>query len=114
MAAAKATFTLWRGTSPTLQFFVKDAAGNVVDVSGWAGMFTMRKTAAAADQPALQQASVIGSASAGRLDVPLTKAQTLLVASGEYEFTYERTNAGSEEVVTEGMVRVRLDILNAA
>lgn len=115
MGPAKVDFTIWRGTAPTLLFGpVLDRNGEVLDVTGWTGKFVMREAETSPDPVALEADSAVVSPPAnGYLQVPLSKTQTLaLKAKTTYDFGFMRTNAGAEDLLTEGRVTVRFNILN--
>lgn len=115
MAAIRQDHTLWRGTSPTIAFSVVDDDGVAVDVTGWTAVYTLRLHASDPDPAALSIAGAIfGAPAAGVFRVAITKAQLLALAAGNYQFSFERTNSGNEDVLAFGVATLRLDIRNAA
>lgn len=114
MAAIRQDFILWRGTTQTVEFSVIDDNGNAVDITSWTGALTLRLHSSDADPAAFSKAGAIyGSPGNGKFRVPITKAESLTVAAGRYQHTFERTNAGSEDVCAFGIATVRLDLVNA-
>jgi hypothetical protein len=115
MDAIRQDHTLWRGTSPTLEFSVVDEDGNAVNIAGWTAAYTLRQYASAPDPPTLSKAgSIFGPSTDGKFRVSPTRAELLAVAAGRYQFTFERTNVGSEDVLAYGVTTVRLDVVNPA
>lgn len=85
-----------------------DGTGTVVDISGWALQFTLRKKAGDPDtgqSPLLQVAGVVVSGIAGTYTVSLTSAQTKLPA-GNYDYDIWRTTTGSETSMAHGIFTI--------
>lgn len=112
--AAVRNFTLYRGTAPTLKVGpIKDEVGATVDVTGWVTQLTVRTSDIAADPVFFSKAGAVQSpGTAGIITVALTKANTLTFAKRDYEYSIERTDVGVENLITIGIITVKLDILN--
>lgn len=108
---ANDNFTIWRGTAPTLVFTLTTVPDG--GVAGWTTSFTMRLKDTSADPVYFQKAGSISDAALGVFHVALTKAETLALAVRGYQFSFERTDAGFEDLLSIGHVTVRYDVKNA-
>lgn len=111
--AADKDFVLYRGSAPTLRFTMTTNGS----VATWTTKLTLRARADGPDPPALSKAGTIadvGSVSTpGVFTVALTKAETLALEARRYAYSFEREDAGFEDVLTIGVGDVRYDIKNA-
>jgi hypothetical protein len=83
-----------------------DGSGVVVNITGWAIQFTLRKKAGDPDtgqSPLLQVSGVIVSGSAGTYTISLTSAQTKSIPAGAYDYDIWRTTTGSETQMAHGI-----------
>lgn len=108
--------TVYRGPAKTLRFMVQDAAGNVVNVAGWTTRFTARTIPSAPDPPAIGPLPgvVLGDGSLGEIDVLLSSAQTLALATQQYTYSFERIDSGFEDLLSIATMTVKYDILHPA
>lgn len=114
MDAIRQDFTMWRGATTTVEFAVQNADGTPTNVAGWTAVLTLRVHNSDPDPAALSQAGAIfGAPTDGIFHITISKAASLGVAAGRYAFTFERSNAGNEDVLTYGTATVRLDLVNA-
>lgn len=100
------SFTLWRGVAVTLRFTLETAE----DVTGWTTQFVLRREAGSTTALLTKAGATIDAVN-GVFDVALTKAETLALSTGDYVFAFGRTNAGSEDLLTEGAVTVKYSVL---
>lgn len=113
MAAIRQDFTIWRGAPEPLEFTVTDDDGNPVDIAGWTAVLTLRAHSSDPDPPAFSKAGQIsGVTTDGVFRVTPTKAESLTIPAGRYQHTFERSNSGSERVLTYGVATVRYDLVN--
>src|SRR3990170_2481179 len=91
-----------KGEDVTLQLTVKDAAGVVVNVTGWAASFgvgALTKTGSVVDGPN------------GRIDITLLDDDTNTLTVGSFPYDVKRTDAGFETVLAYGTLRVLQNVL---
>jgi hypothetical protein len=106
--------TRYRGANWLLRFTVKSGTGAIQNVASWTTKLTLRKTATTPDPVTLQvSGAVVSDGSAGQIDVTVTKTQSLALQARDYVYSFERTNAGAEDVLTIGTITVAYDILTA-
>ena len=109
--AERANFEIFRGTAVTLRFQLTtpEAAPNYV--TGWETLFTAKTK----DTNANTILSVVGSLSTatnalrlGIFDVALSVANTNALLDGrKYAYSFRRTNAGAEDLLTLGEMTAR-------
>lgn len=92
---------IFRATAPTLRFTLLTPQ----DVTGWTTQLIIRRGRDGAALLTVTGNTV--SVGTGVFTAALTKAQTLSLASGDYYFTFQRTNTGSEDLLAHGALTVR-------
>ena len=98
-----ANFELISNTAPTLRFSLVIPE----DVTGWTTTFVAKRKATDANA-ALSVNGVIADANAGIFDVGLSTALLANLTPGTYVYTFRRTNAGAEDVLTTGNFTLKL------
>ena len=111
--AERVNFLVYRGDDRLVRFTMTTNG----TVAGWTTQLTVRRTPASADPPVLVVAGAIvdgGSVSTpGVFEVLLTKAQLIALQARDHAYSFKRTDAGAAEMLTEGTMTVKADILNA-
>lgn len=104
--------TVYRGTSKSLRFLVRESDNSTTDITGWSVMFTVRAREVDGDPPVFNQsASIVTPATNGELLVTLSRAQTLTLKAGKnYACSVFRTNGGVEELIGIGTLYVKNSI----
>lgn len=104
--------TIYRGTSKSLRFLVRENDGSVTDVTGWSLKFTVRAREVDSDPPVFNQSvSLVTPPTKGELLVTLTREQTLQLKAGKnYTCSVFRTDAGVEELIGLGTLYVKNSI----
>lgn len=103
-----ADFVLHRG-SDTKIWFTGTANGSV---AGWSTEFNLFESEYAATAALTIAGAIedVGSAGTpGVFSATVTKAQSVTLRAKPYFFSFKRTNAGAESVITEGRALVRFD-----
>ncbi|HYM24440.1 MAG TPA: hypothetical protein VEU08_14590 [Vicinamibacterales bacterium] len=96
----------YRGEAVTLAFTMTP----VTDITGWTITFTLKRNQTD-PTPILTIAAVITNGPNGTFTVSLTKAQTNMQA-GTYQYDIQRTDAGSEAVLSIGTFTITQEVLN--
>lgn len=104
--------TVYRGTTKSLRFLIRESDGTVTDITGWSLTFTARLREVDADPPAINQSiSITPPATNGEVLVTLTRAQTLALKAGKnYTCSVFRTDSGAEELIGIGLLYVKNSI----
>jgi hypothetical protein len=91
----------------------KDAAGAIINITGWTIIATGRKKATAEDPPAFEKTCPVVSGVAGTYKIPFTPAQSNALPqlpADPYEHKYQvdvwRTDLGYEHVMGKGTIKV--------
>lgn len=103
-------FPVYRGTAPTLRFTLNPLVP--AGIAGWTTRFTARKKASDPDPLVLDLPGTVSDASACVIDVPISKAQTLILLAGTYDVSLMRTDAGFEDELSAGVMTVFLNVLD--
>lgn len=100
--------TLWKGEAPTLTFTLSP----VVDATLWTVTFTVKRRAT--DAAALVSiGGTITSGPSGIFTIALTSVQTkTTLGVGLFAYDVQRTNAGSENVLSVGRLVIKQESLN--
>lgn len=80
----------------------------VEDITGWTIVFTLRTVIG--NPVLLSIAAAIVNAAAGKFRVTITAAQTDSLATGDYAYDVQRTDAGNETVLSIGTFTVLPDV----
>lgn len=111
---SKQDFTLYRGVKRVLRLTMT-ANGSV---AGWTTRFSVRRASTAEDPLLLDLAGTISDAGSpttpGVFLVTITKAESLTLDAAIHVFSFERTDVGSENLLTIGKMTVKNDVRNAA
>jgi hypothetical protein len=109
--AATNNLTVYKGETVTQPFaHVVEDTTTPVNITGWTIAFTLRYRAT--DVAALLTVSgQIVSGPAGTYTVSLTHAQTVGLAAGVYAYDIQRTDVGSEAVMSIGRFTVTQEVL---
>lgn len=110
MTSTDQDFTLVAGNNPTLSFTVRDADGNVLNLTGataaWS-MWAVAATAAAIDKATGGDGITIPTPASGVVLVALDEADSLSLAQGLYLHQLEITDAaGKIHTASRGRVTV--------
>lgn len=100
--------TLWKGEAPTLSFQLSPS----VDATLWTGTLTVKRKAT--DAAALLSVAVtITDGPNGRFTAALTSTQTkTTLGVGVFAYDIQRTNSGSETVLSVGRLVIKQESLN--
>lgn len=100
----------YRGEAYSITDTVRNTAGTAVAITGWALAFTVRSDFDS-DTVLLSKTTgsgiTITSGSGGVMTITITAANTLALAAGEYVYDVQRTDSGSEALLTIGTLRVK-------
>jgi hypothetical protein len=109
--SATNSITIYKGESIVQPFtHVIEGTTTPVNITGWTITFTLKRKAT--DTSALLTATAqIVSGSAGTYTISLTHAQTAALYAGTYAYDIQRTDTGSEAVISIGIFSVSQEVL---
>ena len=104
--AQKNNISIYKGEATQLAFTMTPTT----DITGWTLTFSLKPNAS--DPTAsLTIAGAITNAAAGTFTITISHAQTGGLASGTYAYDVQRTNSGSETVLSIGVITVNQEVL---
>lgn len=100
---------LFNGEDRTLQFKLYDAAGAVLDITGWTIEFLLGDTSTT---PLLTKAVSVTSGAAGECETAaITPAELTALTSGTKRYALRRTDSGEAIVIQRGSVPVEITLI---
>ena len=97
-------FEIYAGEDRTLSLVARDAANDILSLSGATLAFRLSKTAG--ESATVSATGSIVSASAGTFTVALTDSQTD-IAAGDYVYHVRATISGTDTLCSRGTIRVQ-------
>jgi hypothetical protein len=109
--SATNNLTIYKGEAVIQPFtHVLEGTTTPVNITGWTITFTLKRKST--DTAALLTVTgAVVSGSAGTYTISLTHAQTAALYAGTYTYDIQRTDAGSEAVISIGTFTVSQEVL---
>ena len=109
--AAQNDITIYKGEDVVQPFHqVVEGTTTDVNIAGWTITLTVRTTPTAT-QTLLSKAASITNASQGRYQFHLAHADTVALHASAYHYDVQRTDGGSEAVLSIGRLTVTQEVL---